>query len=91
MPAPSQYTEAQLLDFMLIEAGTLGVALGLQANDDPLVQAVTAVERLLGISDVADATDLALLEAAARWETWREHRVSSRLPHRPTSLCSSCP
>jgi hypothetical protein len=70
MPAPTSYSEGSLLEFMLVELGATGVSLGLVANDDPLAQAVTAVERLLGVSDVANATDLALLEAAARWQAW---------------------
>lgn len=70
MPAPTVYSESSLLGFMETEAGPLGEALGLLTSD-ALQQGVYAVERLLGVSDVSDATDMALVEAAARWETWR--------------------
>jgi hypothetical protein len=32
---------------------------------------VTAIERLLSVSDVATVTDMAKLEAVARWQAWR--------------------
>lgn len=70
MPAPTTYTESSLLDFMHTELSNASAALGFETNDDALVQAVTAVERLLGVSDVATATDMALVEAAARWQAW---------------------
>lgn len=70
MPAPTSRTEAALLDYMLIELGPTGVSLGLEDNSDGLMQAITTIERLLGVSDVTTATDMAHLEAAARWQAW---------------------
>lgn len=69
MPAPTTYTESDLIAFMEVELGPTGVALGLLATD-ALLQAVYAVQRLLGLDDVADATDMSVLEAAARWQAW---------------------
>jgi hypothetical protein len=70
MPAPATYTEASLLDLMLDELGATGAALGFVVDDTPLVRAVAAVERALGVADVASVTDMALLESAARWQAW---------------------
>lgn len=71
MPAPTSYTETALKDFMVAEIGAIGVALGLTASSTQIVNAVYSVERLLALSDVADATDMTLVESAARWEAWR--------------------
>lgn len=70
MPAPTSYTESALLAFMEVELGPLAASLGL-LETDALQQAVWAVQRLLGLTDVANATNMALLEAASRWEAWK--------------------
>lgn len=70
MPAPTSHSESSLLGLMEVELGPVGVSLGL-LETDALQQAVWAVQRLLGRDDVADATNMALLEAAARWEAWK--------------------
>jgi hypothetical protein len=53
---------------MEVELGPTGEALGLLTTD-ALQQAVYAVVRLLGTT-IAAATDMAYLEAAARWKAW---------------------
>jgi hypothetical protein len=68
MPAPTSYTESSLIGFMEVELGPTGEALGLLTTD-ALQQAVYAVVRLLGTT-IAAATDMAHLEAAARWKAW---------------------
>lgn len=68
MPLATAYNESTLLAFMETELGATGEALGL-LDTDGLQQAVLAVARLLG-DDIADLTDMAVLEAAARWQAW---------------------
>ncbi len=71
MPAPSAYTESTLADFMLDELGGTASALGWAFGAPQLMRAVYAVERLLGVSDVASVTDMAALEVLARLAIWR--------------------
>jgi hypothetical protein len=70
MPAPSSYSESSLAALMVNELGAVGVSLGLTTSAALITQGVTAVERVLGVSDVATATDMALVESAARWQAW---------------------
>ena len=69
MPAPPSYTEDELKTFMVNELGATGTALGLTTSSALITQAVTAVVRLIGKA-IADETDMALLEAGARWKAW---------------------
>ncbi len=75
MPAPTAYTEDGLATFMANELGATGVALGLSDSTPAIEQAVYATERLLGVSDIANATDVALVEAGARWQAWLAARA----------------
>lgn len=70
MAAPVSYTESSLAAYMVATLDSVATALGLTAMSTSIVTAVTAVERLLGVSDVVTATDMALVEAAARWQAW---------------------
>lgn len=70
MPAPTSYSEAQLAALMVDEMGAVATSLGLTATSAGILRAITAVERLLEVSDVATATDMAVVEAAARWQAW---------------------
>lgn len=70
MPAPTAYSEAQLKTFVVEELGTVATALGLTTSSASVTNAVYAVERILGVSDVASLTDMGKLEAVARWQAW---------------------
>lgn len=70
MAAPSSYTEAALLTYMVNTLSGVAGALGLTTSSAALTQALTATERILGVSDVADLTDMAKLETIARWQAW---------------------
>lgn len=76
MPAPTSYTEATLRQYMVDELSTTGVALGLTVGSAAIVKAANDVERLLGVA-IADATDMALLEAAAVWKAWLAAEAAS--------------
>lgn len=69
MAAPTSYSEASLKQLMVDELGATGVALSLATSAAAITNAVYACERLLG-DEIADLTDMALLEAAARWQAW---------------------
>ena len=69
MPAPTAYTEATLKTLMVTELGSTATALGLTTASAQITDAVYAAERLVGAA-VADQTDLAKLEAIARWQAW---------------------
>lgn len=70
MPAPSSYTESSLAAFMVATLGSAATDLGLTASSPGILAAVTAVERALGVSDVADLEDMPVLESAAAWKAW---------------------
>lgn len=70
MPLATSYSEATLADFMVAELGATGVALGLTDASAGITNAVLATARLLG-DDIADLSNMALLEAAARMEAWK--------------------
>lgn len=70
MPLATSYTEATLADFMVRELSSTGVLLGLTDSSDGIAAAVQATARLLG-DDIADLTDMAVLEAAATWKAWQ--------------------
>lgn len=70
MAAPSSYSESALKTFMVEVLDSVATDLGLTTSSTALAQAVTAVERLLGVSDVAELDDMPVLEAAATWKAW---------------------
>lgn len=70
MPAPSSYSESGLKTFMVDVLDSVAADLGLTTSSTAISQAVTAVERLLGVDDVADLDDMPVLEAAATWKAW---------------------
>lgn len=70
MPLATSYDESTLADFMVAELSATGAALGLTDASDGIASAVLATARLLG-DDIANLTDMALLEAAARWHAWQ--------------------
>lgn len=71
MPAPVAYTEAELAAFMVAALDSVATDLGLISTSTSILKAVTAVERLLGVSDVATVTDMPKLEALATWKAWQ--------------------
>lgn len=71
MPAPSSYTEATLAAYMVGVLSSAAGALGLTTASAAITQAVTTVERILGVSDVAELTDMAKLETIATWRAWQ--------------------
>lgn len=70
MPAATSYSEASLKTYMIAVLSSTAAALGLTTSSDAIVQAVVAVERVLGVSDVADVSDMPKLEAVATWKAW---------------------
>jgi acyl carrier protein len=70
MAAPSSYTEATLLTFMVNSLSGVAGALSLTTSSAAITQALTATERILGVSDVASLTDMQKLETIARWQAW---------------------
>lgn len=74
MPAASSYSESTLKTYMIDVLGGAGSgvagALGLTTASAGIVAAITAVERILGVDDVADVTDMAKLETISRWLAW---------------------
>lgn len=71
MPAPSSYTESGLKTYMVTVLDSVATDLGLTTSSTAIAQKVTEIERLLGVDDVADLTDMAVLEAAATWKAWQ--------------------
>lgn len=69
MPAPTAYTEDSVKTLMVTELGATATALGLTTASAQIVDAVYAVERLVGAA-IADQSDMAKLEAIARWQAW---------------------
>jgi len=70
MPAPTAYTEAELIAYM---QGVIGpdvrAALNWQAPED-YEQIVWSVQRMLGLDSIESASDMVALEAAARYAVW---------------------
>lgn len=71
MPVPATYTETGLIAFMTTVLGSAGDALPEDTRDAVYQEAV--IETLLeyGVSDIADATDVARLRALARVAVWQ--------------------
>jgi hypothetical protein len=70
MPLPTSYTESDLAVFMHIVTETAAAALGWTAltfDAEPVNDALI----LYGVSDIAQATDIPKLRAAARVAAWR--------------------
>lgn len=70
MPAPTTHTEDTLKQFIVDELGAVATALSLTTASAQVVNAVYAVQRLLSLDDVADATDMTKVETLARWRAW---------------------
>lgn len=70
MAAPSSYTEAGLKTYMIAALSSVADDLGLTTASAAIGLAVTATERLLGVSDVATLTEMGKLEDIARWRAW---------------------
>lgn len=85
MPLAVSYTEHTLAAYLsdVIGPDMAGALVWTVGNDDPgsYAGAVNAALRALGLSDVADATDLAQLEAAARVAVW--NRAAQHLAAMP--------
>lgn len=72
MPVVTSYTEATLATFMVGGSrAETAAALSWTTASGAITEAVGRAERLLGVSDVADATDMAKVEAVARLVFWR--------------------
>ena len=65
MPAPTSYSEATLAQHMVNVLGSVATDLDLEDDSPAITAAVTSIERLLGVDDVADVTDMPVLESAA--------------------------
>jgi hypothetical protein len=70
VPAKASYSESELATYMVAVLDSVATDLGLTASSPSVLAAVTSVERLLGVSDVATLTDMAVLESAATWRAW---------------------
>ena len=70
MSAKASYTESELATYMVGRLDSVAGVLGLTTASTSILSAVTAVERLLGVLDVATLTDMPVLEAAATWQAW---------------------
>ena len=70
MPAPTSYSEATLAQHMVNVLGSVATDLDLEDDSPAITAAVTSIERLLGVDDVADVTDMPVLESAAAWKAW---------------------
>ena len=68
MPAPTSYSEATLAQHMVNVLGSVATDLDLEDDSPAITAAVTSIERLLGVDDVADVTDMPVLESAAAWK-----------------------
>lgn len=70
MPAPSSYTEATLKTYMIDALGRVAGQVGLTTASASIGSAILLVERILGVTDVADLTDMVKLETIAAWRAW---------------------
>jgi len=71
-PVPTAYTETTLKTFLVADLSTTATALGWTTSTTQVVQAVYDAERLLGVSDVANASDAGAVEALGRVAIWRQ-------------------
>lgn len=71
MAAKTSYTEAETKTFMIEVLDSVATDLDLTTASTSIARAVTAVERLLDVSDVASLTDMTVLEAASTWLAWQ--------------------
>lgn len=69
MALPSSYTENTLRDYMLSVTATVAGALGWTAVN--FTEAVTDALVGYGVTDIAQATDMAKLRSLAKVEAWR--------------------
>lgn len=69
MAVPSSYDEHDLADYMHSVLGKTATILGW--TTDSYAEAVNDAALLYGVSDVADATDIAKLRACARLAAWQ--------------------
>jgi hypothetical protein len=69
MPLVTAYTEATLLDLLVVELSDVGSTLEWTADSPELQRAVNRTARILG-AEVADVTDMDALEAVAVWQVW---------------------
>lgn len=69
MALPSSYTESTLRDYMLSITANVAGALGWTASS--FTEAVNDALVGYGVSDIADATDIAKLRSLAKLEAWR--------------------
>lgn len=69
MAIPSSYTEFTLASYMLTVTTNVAAALGWDA--DNFEEAVNDALVAYGVTDIADATDIAKLRAIAKVEAWR--------------------
>lgn len=69
---PTVYTSATLAEFLRQDVGPIGAALGWSVGgnsyDEPIIDTLLAY----GVSDLADATDIAALRALARRAVWQQ-------------------
>lgn len=72
MAIPAAYTEETLIQFCLTELGDVASVLGWAADTEQVAEAVNDALAAYGISDIADATDIATLRRLARWAIWRQ-------------------
>ncbi len=69
MALPSSYIESTLRDYMFAVTGSVASALGWTAVN--FTEAVNDVLFAYGVTDIADAADIAKLRALAKVEAWR--------------------
>lgn len=76
MAPPTSYTEVTLTAWVQSELGLVGAELGWTdtASNGDFQHIVNSTMRKLGLSDIASATNMVLLEACARVEAWRAAR-----------------
>lgn len=76
MPVAASYTEATLADFLVLALGDYASILGWDDSHAQITAAVSDTERLLDVSDVADATDPVAVEALGTVAVLRRAVVS---------------
>lgn len=70
MALPSAYSEEDLKDYLLVVLGSVGDALGWDANTLLLAEVVNDTLLAYGVDAIADASDIPKLRALARWRVW---------------------
>jgi hypothetical protein len=71
MPAPMAYTEPELGQFLAEELTDIGTVLDWDGEHAQVRRAVRDTARLLGLTDVADATNAAQVERVGAVAIWR--------------------